>query len=547
MKCYFISLNSDRLERFKNQFGFLKDATWISGSDKFESEIHHLAGPCLFIFDFFGDREVLDEMVLKIRDQKTQSKIIYLMDNLIGRDLEAHQSTPAGADAYISSEINVKDFQEMIFGFDSSAPKTKLQNIDDLKSGVRMSDKDQELSLDDLGELEIYEEKKAENEQVESSDDLDLNLDELDLELSTEDEPAESVENLGELDLDLSSPPPTEQTSSGLNLNLQSSDELDLSLSDDTSAESEEINEKPVLETDFKDEDLSQHAVESLKEIDSLMQFDGSQVNINNNFPLKHDLDEPLVSDDLDLANLDFSNQEQDDSSEVIKEDEKPKRKKKEKDLGQDLKEISGAYSGEMERTQATIANLRADREELLKKIQDLEDKSVMHNRQVLTLRAELDEKKIELSIIRKKLNEEISELKDKLSIYDEKKLILEEKNRFLQQELDKAGQKNKIDVKKVMMRERELEQKLELLKTDAEIQIRNRDLKILELKRKIDAMEFDMESISNQEKRSVESRYELEDKLDKAIKTLRNAINVLEEESDKSHAIETLKKNIDM
>jgi hypothetical protein len=96
-------------------------------------------------------------------------------------------------------------------------------------------------------------------------------------------------------------------------------------------------------------------------------------------------------------------------------------------------------------------------------------------------------------------------------------------------------------------MRERELEQKLELLKADSETQIRHRDLKILELKRKIDAMEFDMESISVQEKRSVESRFELEDKLDKAIKTLRSAISVLEDESDKSNALEALKKNIDM
>ena len=137
--------------------------------------------------------------------------------------------------------------------------------------------------------------------------------------------------------------------------------------------------------------------------------------------------------------------------------------------------------------------------------------------------------------------------MKDRLKLFDEKRLILEEKNRILTTELDKAAQKNKIDVKKVQMRERELEQKLELLKSDAETQIRNRDLKILELKRKIDAMEFDMESISQQEKKSVESRFELEDKLDKAIKTLRNAITVLEDENERTNALSALKKNIDM
>jgi hypothetical protein len=270
---------------------------------------------------------------------------------------------------------------------------------------------------------------------------------------------------------------------------------------------------------------------------------------------LDSDLDTSLVGDDLDLGSLDFANEEVEAAPEPVKE-EKTKKKaapvKEAKDtyagnIGNDLKEISGAYSGEMERMQATISNLRSDREELLARISKLEEDRVIQNRGTLTMRAELDEKKIELSIIRKKLNDEITELKDRLKLFEEKKMILEEKNKILLVELDKAGQKNKIDVKKVQMRERELEGKLELLKADSETQIRHRDLKILELKRKLDAMEFDIESISVQEKRSVESRFELEDKLDKAIKTLRNAITVLEDESEKSGALEALKKNIDM
>jgi CBS domain containing-hemolysin-like protein len=67
------------------------------------------------------------------------------------------------------------------------------------------------------------------------------------------------------------------------------------------------------------------------------------------------------------------------------------------------------------------------------------------------------------------------------------------------------------------------------------------------ELKRKIDAMEFDMESISSQEKKSIESRFELEDKLEKAIKTLRSAISALEDEGNRSDAMKILKKNIDI
>jgi len=265
----------------------------------------------------------------------------------------------------------------------------------------------------------------------------------------------------------------------------------------------------------------------------------------------EHIEDESLVGD-LNLSDLDLGESEIEEEAPAPEPVVAPKKRKKKEaqvvaESSSSLDEISQAYTGEMERTQATIANLRADRDELLKRIDLLEEEKLLSQRNNLSLRAELDEKKIELTIIRKKLNEEINELKDKIRIYEEKVLILEEKNKQLHQEIDSVGQKNKIDIKRVMLRERELEQKLELLKADAETQIRNRDLKILELKRKIDAMEFDMESISQQEKKTLESRFELEDKLDKAIRTLRTAISTLEEDGNRSSTLEAIKKNIEM
>ena len=58
--------------------------------------------------------------------------------------------------------------------------------------------------------------------------------------------------------------------------------------------------------------------------------------------------------------------------------------------------------------------------------------------------------------------------------------------------------------------------------------------------------MEFDIESISSQEKRSIESRYELEDRLERAIKTLKSAITLLEEDEKHGDVLNVLKKNID-
>ena len=442
---------------------------------------------------------------------------------------------------------------------------------------------DDELSLSDDDELSLGDDDEELSLSDDDEDGLSLSDDDEDLFSLEEDSNEEGIENIGELSFD------DAPIDDGLSLDLGSDDPASLSLdaSDETEDEGLEFatgsnvglslsDEEPVGEPEpslsFADDDslslgdemdLSEDAKEKLKEIDAILDYDASQVQIRNDLLAQENLDEPLVSEELDLGNLSFdqtdtntleSTGEIDAAPIATPKEEKSKKKKKEapavekhQEYGEDLKELSSAYSGEMERMQATISNLRADREELLAKIQTLEEEKLLHNRQTLSLRAELDERKIELTIIRKKLNDEINELKDRVKVFDEKRLILEEKNRLLAQELDKAGQKNKIDLRKVQNRERELEQKLELLKSDAETQIRNRDIKILELKRKIDAMEFDMESISQQEKRSVESRFELEDKLEKAIKTLRSAITVLEDESDRSNALDALKKNIDM
>ena len=537
----------------------------------------------------------------------------------------------------------------------STLAKTSSGNHDD--SGDHMSDKDQELSLDDLGELEIdpsggQDSSQPEDEGLELSLDADAGLDlaspddlppdhgELDegLDLNLDDsfdvgeatapaikkspEPEEEIPPLDfgvsigegdelslgadEANLDMSSDAmeklkeidaimDLDASQSSINIG-QVSDDLDLG-GDDLSLGGDELSlggdelslggddlslggddlslggdELSLGGDDFGLDDLGtqENAEESLSFEADLGSEDDLGLKTDQESDLGSDLDKPLVSDDLDLDSLNFGHEEPE-----VKE-EKTKKKSKEKevkepasatsdqgsksstqvnevrtayqgDVGKDLNDIKVAYSAEMERMQATLSNLRTDREELLHKIDKLEEDKLSQNRNVLTLRAELDEKKIELSIIRKKLNDEINELKDRLKVYDEKKLIIEEKNKILMVEMDKVAQKNKIDLKRVQMRERELEQKLELLKADSETQIRHRDLKILELKRKIDAMEFDMESISVQEKRSVESRFELEDKLDKAIKTLRSAISVLEDESDKSNVLDALKKNIDM
>ena len=127
----------------------------------------------------------------------------------------------------------------------------------------------------------------------------------------------------------------------------------------------------------------------------------------------------------------------------------------------------------------------------------------------------------------------EIEDLKYRTSLSEEKKSMSDEKAKLADMRREKLEQKVRIDFNQVKQREKELESKLELLSMDVESQVHSRDHKILELRRKIDALEFNMENASIKEQRSHDDKRKLEDRLNKIMKTLRHSIKNLEDDSD--------------
>lgn len=184
-------------------------------------------------------------------------------------------------------------------------------------------------------------------------------------------------------------------------------------------------------------------------------------------------------------------------------------------------------------RFHATLRQLREEREELLGQIKHLKSEQKELEQDNLSLKAGLDEAKIEITILRKRHMVELEDLKYRLSLSEEKKAMAEEKARQAELRRDKLEQKVRIDYNQVKLREKELESKLEMLSMDIDSQVQGRDQKILELRRKIDALEFNMENASIKEQRSHEDKRKLEDKLNKIMKTLRNSIKNLEEDID--------------
>lgn len=184
-------------------------------------------------------------------------------------------------------------------------------------------------------------------------------------------------------------------------------------------------------------------------------------------------------------------------------------------------------------RYQATIRQLREEREDILRQVKTLKVENRELEQDNLSLKASLDEAKIEISILRKRQMVELEDMKYRLTISEEKKALADERARQADLRREKLEQKVRIDFNQVKQREKELESKLEMLSMDVDSQVQSRDQKILELRRKIDALEFNMENTTIKEQKSLDDKRKLEDRLNKIMKTLRNSIKNLEDDID--------------
>lgn len=192
---------------------------------------------------------------------------------------------------------------------------------------------------------------------------------------------------------------------------------------------------------------------------------------------------------------------------------------------------------GDLE-TQTALRQMREEREDLIKQIKGFKVNTKELEQDNLTLQAALDESKIEITILRKRYLSELEDVKYRLSISEDKKILADERTKALAVQKEKLEQKVRIDLNLVKQREKELETRLEMMAMDVDAQVQSRDQKILELRRKIDSLEFNMENVSIREQKTSEDKRKIEDKLNKIMKTLRNSIKNLEDDIDTDKVI---------
>ncbi|MBI2518822.1 MAG: hypothetical protein HYV97_00315 [Bdellovibrio sp.] len=486
-------------------------------------------------------------------DQKEDASLMFdlgadLDKELVGDAKPAEKSTSTATPAAGKDDLGLGDL-DLNFSIDATETEAQTEEKSstpgesvDLPSADNL-----ELGNDEAQSTTVFKGKSVELGGMDLPDGDDLVLDTL-----SDDEKPEKKETAAE-NIEFDSPGKAEpsKTSAKAKAEDKKADDLDLDLDLDmadegpTKVATEDISDEPIQEFDYK-----------------------SAVKTNTKLPeAEDDLDIDL-DDDLQSEAVAASSSELDDiiNVEEDEEDDAPTRiltaNKREESNNKKPVEVIDVSEGEddgpmiigtekiptaslnendLVRLQATIRHLKGERENLLKEVESLKDQKREIAQENIGLRAEIDDLKIEISIIRKRHDKEADQTKEQLLLHEERKTMYEEKLKQYQKEIERLNHKLRVDFTKVKQREKELESQLELQAMDSENQIKSRDKKILELKRKIDSLEFNMENASIREQKFREDKDKIEERMSKIIHTLRNSINVLEDDLDLDE--ETLEK----
>lgn len=127
-------------------------------------------------------------------------------------------------------------------------------------------------------------------------------------------------------------------------------------------------------------------------------------------------------------------------------------------------------------------------------------------------------------------LQKQVEDLQFKLKTKTDKIRILEGKIKEAMDEKDRIRDRVRKDLLKIRTRERELENRLEIMKKDSEVLVSARENKIIELKRKLDLVEFNMDLLQDQYAKEKEQNDLLKARLERAARAMKVAGGFLDE-----------------
>ncbi|MGK5087790.1 hypothetical protein WDW86_09545 [Bdellovibrionota bacterium FG-2] len=129
----------------------------------------------------------------------------------------------------------------------------------------------------------------------------------------------------------------------------------------------------------------------------------------------------------------------------------------------------------------------------------------------------------------------EMDEVRLQMKVKMDRARVLETQVRDATQELERLKERVRIDIRKIRVREKDLENRLEIMKKDSEALLIARDNKIIELKRKLDLLEFNMDLLQDQYNREKDMTAQLRERLGKASQMMRVAGGLLDSQDSES------------
>ncbi len=161
--------------------------------------------------------------------------------------------------------------------------------------------------------------------------------------------------------------------------------------------------------------------------------------------------------------------------------------------------------------------------------LQEEKSKNIELAHQNETQKRKIDHFEQEKVSLSEGLQAELNELKYQMKTKADKARLLETQVKEAAEETDKIRERVKSDIRKIRVREKELENRLEILKKDSESLVTSRENKIIELKRKIDLLEFNMDLLQDQYMREKEKTVKLKERLSRAAQVVRVAGGLLD------------------
>ncbi len=513
-----------------------------------------------------GEDDSVELEVLDTEKEDTQSVNIPPTEDSFGEIELAAEEVP------VQDETPIEDNEEdlSLLDDDNDLPESSLEELEDDLGQLDESelDLDSSLILDDGASL-LAELNDSSEEVLDENDSLENNEDDL---LSLSDEEGDDLlmdsDSLDGEDFLVSDEPEIDTEEEKHSLSLVDSEEgldyedlpdadVEFETSPEIEGESEfldatspsfeftSLHKLEEIESEKEKRlELSDDAKKKLEEIDEMMRSEVTQ----NNIAVEADDSSLNLTEEIEPVRVESVPEIKTASPElsVVSETKITQESNFGEGLTQDYQDLKVYYQQELQKMSQTIKMLREDRDQLERSLMSFEDRKSYEKREVINLKAELEDKNIEFEVLENKYSKLFEDLKTQVEILSDKKSYLEVKNRQLEKEVEDSQRQQRVDNNQVRKREKELEEMLSLLKQDTEVQLRNRDHKILNLQRKIDTLEFDIENASLKERKVISTNRDLEEKMNNLISTLREALG--DAKSNQYHERSSrIKKSLDV